>query len=363
MKLGLVLAIGESFSDLKKHGQDTLVRDQNLKAYSKQFKKVYVFSYAKESYPLFVNNKLVTNNWHLHRYLYAILMPLLNSKEFKDCDVLRGFQTTGGIPCLLAKLLYSKPFVINYGYDYESVAKLEGKKLIALIYRFINFIVLKFADAVIVTSPSFLKRIQKRGVKNIHLIPNSVDINLFNSRVNKRPNEIKKIIFVGRLEPQKNLSNLLIAVKNLKYKRSLILIGEGSQKEEILQFASANSLDVKIIDSVAHNKLPEILRSADIFVLPSFIEGHPKSLLEAMAMGLPCVGTDVEGIREIIKDNETGILTGTKPKDIKKGLENVFTDGKLAQKIGKNARLFVREHFNSSVLLAKEIKLLKSQVR
>ena len=138
MKLGLILSIGESFSDLKLHGQDVLVRDQNIKAYSSQFEKLSIFSYENEKYPLFKNNRLVVNKHRIHRYIYAFMMPIIHPKEFKDCDVLRGFQTTGGIPCVVAKLLYKIPFVVNYGYDYESIAKIEGSMSKSFFYKIVK---------------------------------------------------------------------------------------------------------------------------------------------------------------------------------------------------------------------------------
>lgn len=363
MKLGLVLSIGESFSDLKKHGQDVLVRDQNLKAYSIQFKKVYAFSYENEKYPLFKNNQLVINEHRIHRYIYAFLMPILQSREFKNCDVLRGFQTTGGIPCVIVKLLFGVPFVVNYGYDYESIAKIEGRFVEAFFYKIINFIVLKNADAVIVTNPAFIINVKKMGAKNIIVIPNGVNTALFIPKNKKFANKIKEIVFIGRLEPQKNIVNLLMALVSINHPYHLTIIGRGSQKNYLKKFASAHKLNVTFIDSIPHNKLPKILQAADIFTLPSQKEGNPKVLIEAMATGLPCVGADVEGIKDLIEHEKTGILTGTEPNDIKKGIKKILSNPKLASEIGSNARKFVKENFNASILLAKEIKLLKSQVK
>lgn len=363
MKMGLVLSIGESFYDLKKHGQDVLVRDQNLKAYSAEFEKVYTFSYENEKYPLFKNNQLVINKNRIHRYLYAILMPVLHSKEFKDCDVLRGFQTTGGAPCLVAKLLFGKPYVVNYGYDYESIAKIEGSIIKSFFYKIVNLIVLKNADTVIVTNPAFIKKVKEKGAKKIELIPNSVNTSLFSPKKKATINKIKEVIFVGRLEPQKNIINLLKALKDLNYPYRLRIIGRGSQKKILQKFCLAKKLNVSYIDSIPHNKLPAVLQSADLYVLPSLIEGHPKSLLEAMSTGLPCVGTDVEGINSLIENGKTGVLVKTGSNDIREGINKVFSNPKLALKIGSNAREYVKAHFDASIQLAKEIELLKSQAK
>src|SRR3989338_2440901 len=362
MNLGLILAIGESFSSLKKQGQDTLVVGQNLKAYSKYFDKVIVFSYVKEKYHLHKNNELIENQFNLHRYIYAPFLPIINFKELKQCDVLRGLQITGGIPCAVAKFLYRKPFVVNYGYDYEQVAKLEGKSVLTFLYEIITFIVVKFADAVIITSPSLKNKVGKYSPKKIELIPNSVDTKLFSPK-NKKRKKIKRIIFVGRLEKQKNLLSLIEAVSALDYKLKLIFIGDGSQKSKLLKFASRKKVDLEIIKPVPHDKLPSFLNSADIFVLPSFIEGHPKVLLEAMSIGLPCIGSNVEGIREIISHNENGIITQTDSKSIGNGLVELLGNKSLQKRLGQNARKFVVNNFDSRLLLEKETNLLLKLVK
>ena len=362
MNLGLILAIGESFSSLKKQGQDTLVVGQNLKAYSKYFDKVIVFSYVKEKYHLHKNNELIENKFNLHRYIYAPFLPVINFRKFKECDVLRGLQITGGIPCVLARVFLKKPFVVNYGYDYEQVAKLEGKKILAFFYKIIIFIVVKFADAVIITSPSLRSKIEKYSPRKIELIPNSVDTKLF-SPVNKKRKNVQRIMFVGRLEKQKNLFSLAAAVSALEYKLKLIFIGDGNQKSKLLKFASRKKVDLEIIKPVPHDKLPSFLNSADIFVLPSFIEGHPKILLEAMSIGLPCIGSNVEGIREIISHNKNGIITQTDSKSIRNGLLKLLGNKSLQKRLGQNARKFVVNNFDSRLLLEKETNLLLKLVK
>jgi glycosyltransferase involved in cell wall biosynthesis len=361
MKLGLVLSIGESFTDLKKHGQDILLRDQNIQTYSKNFEKVYIFSYTNENYPLYKNTKLITNYHKIHRYLYTLILPIIKKREYQQCDVLRGLQVTGGIPCLLAKLFYKKPFVINYGYDYEKVAKIEGKYILAFFYKIVSFIVIKFADAVIITSPHLKKKVDTYLPRRIEFIPNSVNTNLFKPSIKHRES-IKNILFIGRLEEQKNLFSLIEAVSRLRNDLKLIFIGDGSKRKELTNFAKENNVNLQIIKSVPHNKLPMYLKSADVFVLPSFIEGNPKVLLEAMSTGVAAIGADVEGIKEVISDKKTGILTGTNPEQIKKAIEYLIQNPKVAKELGKKARKYVYKNYAFSKLAKKEIKLLKSFV-
>lgn len=362
MNLGIVLAIGESLGDFAKHGQDKLLIDQYIKNYKKSFKKVFVFSYSDERFQLPKDVLLSQNENKMHRYLYSLLLPLLKANDFRSCDVLRGLQITGGIPCVIAKLLFKKPFVANYGYDYEQVAKLEGRRLLAHFYKIVIFIVVKFADIIIITSPLLKGKINKYSPKRIELIPNSVDTELF-TPVNKKRKNIRKILFVGRLEKQKNLFSLIEAVSTLDHKLKLIFIGDGSLKSKLLKFAYRKKVDLEIIKPMSHNKLPSFLKSADIFVLPSLIEGHPKILLEAMSVGLPCVGSNVEGIREIIIHNENGIITQTDSKSIRSGLFKLLGNKSLQKRLGQNARNFIVSNFNSTHLLKKETNLLLKLIK
>lgn len=362
MNLGLVLAIGESFKDFKQKGQDSLLVTQNIKSYSNYFNKVNIFSYKNEKYPLYSNNQLISNAHNIQRYIYALIMPILNIKQFKQCDVIRGLQITGGIPCIVAKILFKKPFVVNYGYDYEQFARLEGKQIQALFYKIVIYFVVKFADAVIITSSHLKQRIIEYAPKKIELIPNSVDINIFKPSIKKR-NNIKTILFVGRLEKQKNLFNLIEAISLLKYEKSLIFIGEGSQKVKLEKYAYDKKVKLRILEPVPHNKLAIFYRSADIFVLPSLIEGHPKVLLEAMSSGLSCVGADIQGIREIIGNKKTGVLTGTSSEEISKSIEYLIKNPMIARQLGEKARHHIKKCYDSTKILDLEIKLLKNVAR
>ncbi len=363
MNLGLFFAIGESFKEFKKYGQDQLIIRQNLKSYSRSFNKVYVFTYKNENYHLFENNVLVANKSRLHRYIYSILLPIYHVHEIKNCDVLRGYQITGGLPCLIAKLFFNKPFVVNYGYDYEKFAEIEGKKLQSILYKVVSPIILKLADAIIVTTPKLALKIKSICPNKTYVIPNSVDIKMFSPSQKKKNNHHKlKIIFIGRLESQKNLINLLEAITMIKTDLSILFIGRGSQKEILKKIAKEKNITLSIIDSIPHNRIPSYLRSADVFILPSLKEGHPKVLLEAMAVGLPCIASNVEGNKEIIIDGKNGILSGTEAGELKKSIEKLIINTNLRTRLSKSARAYIIENYNSSVWLQKENNLLKELV-
>jgi glycosyltransferase involved in cell wall biosynthesis len=100
-----------------------------------------------------------------------------------------------------------------------------------------------------------------------------------------------------------------------------------------------------------HLDLMKFLRLADVFTLPSFVEGLPISLLEAMAMGIPSISTDVYAIPEAVKNLETGILIEAGNSDaLAKAIGLLKEDNDLRRKLSQNGRAFVMENFNEKTV-------------
>jgi glycosyltransferase involved in cell wall biosynthesis len=137
----------------------------------------------------------------------------------------------------------------------------------------------------------------------------------------------------------------------------LLVAGSGSLGEPLRGKAEANRLPVRFLGNVPHRQLPEILNSAALFVLPSYYEGHPKALLEAMACGLPVIGSDVPGIRELIRHGETGYLCGTSPEEIRAAIQDVLNAPDLRARMGRNARESVVDQFSLERVLEMELAL------
>jgi glycosyltransferase involved in cell wall biosynthesis len=115
---------------------------------------------------------------------------------------------------------------------------------------------------------------------------------------------------------------------------------------------------------VDHAELPRWLAGADAFVLPSFTEGHPKALIEAMASGLPCIASDCPGNRSLIRDGETGLLFDpSSAAALARALERALGDPALGRALGRRARTLVCEEYDLRRLVAAEIDLLKRAAR
>ena len=164
------------------------------------------------------------------------------------------------------------------------------------------------------------------------------------------------ILSVGRLTKQKNFESLIVAMRGIKAK--LIIIGQGELKKKLLLLAKANKVKAKIIGPVPHNQMPKYYQKANVFVSSSLIEGHPKALLEAMSTSLPIVATNVEGNRDLIKDEVSGLLCETSAKSIHDSINRLIKDKKKSVVLGQKARLTVENEYNLDTLLEREVQVL-----
>jgi glycosyltransferase involved in cell wall biosynthesis len=157
-----------------------------------------------------------------------------------------------------------------------------------------------------------------------------------------------RVVFTGRLHPQKNLDVLLEAWPDLVERTgaSLILVGQGVERERL----EAKARELGIADRV-HFAGPvedpsDYLRAADAFVLPSVAEGMSNSLLEAMSTALPCLASDIGGNTDLLEPEGAGILLpGHEPAAWTEALARILTDPELARRLGAKARGRVEAEF------------------
>jgi glycosyltransferase involved in cell wall biosynthesis len=246
--------------------------------------------------------------------LYSFLMPLLRRRWLKSADIFKTNQMDGSWSAVIAKWLYHKPLIVRTGYTASLFAErqtnVESKRNYEKMERFAY----RHADIGIVAS----HRDKQYICSKYHVPPAKIEVlhNYVNTAV-FHPADCEKyenrIIFVGRLQPQKNLFNLIEAVSDNNL--TLDIYGNGELYDELLAHAKKLNAKVNFMGVVPNNELPDIFNRYRYYILPSFYEGMPKTLLEAMACGLVCIGTNVEGINEIIDDGVNGYLAkGTTPQ-------------------------------------------------
>ena len=159
-----------------------------------------------------------------------------------------------------------------------------------------------------------------------------------------------KIVTVGRLNSQKNQKLLIesFAIVSRDYPQyRLFIYGDGPLKSELQLLVKNLGIADKVVFTGFKNDIITELMDADLFVLSSDFEGVPNALMEAMALGLPCISTDCAGggARMLIDDEINGLLVPVgDPKSLSKKMGSVLVDKQLSIKLGENAVL-VRETY------------------
>lgn len=150
----------------------------------------------------------------------------------------------------------------------------------------------------------------------------------------------KRIVAVGRLEPQKNYKMLIDAFKIVHSKHKdyvLNIYGEGYLKDKIKKYIIEKNLQENVFLMGKVNNVKEVINKAEVFVMSSNYEGMPNALLEAACLGIPCVSTDCPcgGPREILKNGENGILIDVGDyKSLAKGILKIIENKNIGKEYG-----------------------------
>jgi colanic acid/amylovoran biosynthesis glycosyltransferase len=161
------------------------------------------------------------------------------------------------------------------------------------------------------------------------------------------------ILYIGRLVPEKGQAVLLEATALLADRGHLVevtLAGDGTLRADLERRAEQLGIapQVSFLGAVGQDRLRELYEAASIFCLPSFAEGVPVVLMEAMAMGLPVVSTRIAGIPELIEDGVGGLLVAPgRPDELADRLESLLTDPALCRELGMKGREAVLREFDA----------------
>jgi glycosyltransferase involved in cell wall biosynthesis len=140
----------------------------------------------------------------------------------------------------------------------------------------------------------------------------------------------------------------------------LTFVGTGPDTEDVKQLAADIGVRVEILGRIPNAELPGILRKHTVYVQPSMREGQCKSLMEAMACGMACVGTDVVGIRDSIQHEMTGLLCPPDPTAMASAIRRFFDDEDLRGRMGRNAAEFVRSEYAFERVFEREYAIVSA---
>lgn len=232
----------------------------------------------------------------------------------------------------LVQLIKSEQIDILHTHGYKSdiigyfAARLAGIRLLSTphgwsfnagfklrLYEQLDRAILKRFDMVVPLSEGLRESIGPLSNDRMRVIGNFVDLD---SLVPPEPGDDRLVTYIGQLIERKRVQDLITALSILDDTRvRLQIIGDGPLREELVGTAESLGLSERVDFLGFRSDRLQLLNRSGIMVLPSLMEGIPRALMEGMAMERFAIGTDIPGTRELITDQQTGILVPEKSPD------------------------------------------------
>jgi len=203
-------------------------------------------------------------------------------------------------------------------------------------------------------------------VGSINVVYNGVDEKYFYPRKEKSENKTKYALFVGRIDREKGLFDLVECGRYLFKDRSdinFVIAGKGRDLKKLKNKTKNFGFKDKFIflGQVEKDSLVKLYQNATLFVFPSYHEGLPSVVLEAMSCGLPILATDVRGNRDLITNGKNGILVPPRePKKLSDEINRLLDDAKLRDYLGKNERETIVEKYSWDITTDNMLKCYES---
>lgn len=272
-------------------------------------------------------------------------------RNFKP-DIISSHSAKAGILARSIGLFCSSHVIFTaHGWSFADGIPLQKRRFYLLIEKFFAY----FADRIICVCQSDIDlalRYKVASSDHLRLIYNGMPdlpsgiIASDNSMMD--PNQVN-ILCTARFESQKDHASLLIALQKLRHLNwHLFLVGDGSGRFSVENLVADLSLSPKVsfLGRLSSLEIVKWCSQSDVFVLPSFWEGFPRSILEAMRSSLPVVSTNVGGVSESVIHNKNGFLVP--PSDIDswvRYLGILLCDPELRLKFGRSGRVMFQENF------------------
>lgn len=190
--------------------------------------------------------------------------------------------------------------------------------------------------------------------ERLHVVHMGIPVEDFTSQTTAPSTGPPRLLYIGRLVPEKGQAVLLKAIALLVAERGYpveaTLVGEGPMRPELerlsMQLGIASQVDFP--GAVGQDDLRELYENATVFCLPSFAEGVPVVLMEAMAMEVPVISTRITGIPELIEDGHSGFLVAPgRPEELAHRIATLLDYPHLRRKLGANGREKVLDEFDA----------------
>lgn len=238
----------------------------------------------------------------------------------------------------IIKVIKHNPFLVTIRGADQVLWKIK------LLKPIVNWI-FQSSDAVVTVSKKLSHEISAKFdiPSKTYFIPNGVNV----------PSEIKKdinnkitILFIGALISRKGVDILIqaFAMANFESHIQLIIGGGGIERKKLESIARGTNVEdnITFLGEIPSNKVQDLMLKSDCFVLPSYSEGTPNVIKEAMACGIPVIATNVSGNPELIKHNKTGLLF--EPGDVNtlaKLLHFAIDNKNIMKEMGRKGKEFI----------------------
>ena len=283
---------------------------------------------------------------------------------FGKYDVIHVHAEGPAAMCWLLKLFRKKVIVTIHGLDWQRAK--WGNKFASKYIRFGEKMAVKYADRIIVLSNGV--RDYFKDTYNIRTVflPNGV------KKPNIRPADkitaqwgLKKdnyILYLGRIVPEKGISYIIEAFKDVKTDKKLVIAGGFSDTEEFAANMKKLALDDKriIFTGFVQGRVKhELYSNAYVYSLPSDLEGMPLSLLEGMSYGNCCLTSDIDECREVVEDKAV-IFNKSNVADLREKLQLLCDEPQTVEKYRKDAAEFILSKYNWNDITDRTLDLYRS---
>lgn len=249
----------------------------------------------------------------LHFVWCAIRQTGPDISQFKPDTTVSFFAVPTGIFALYLKMKYKIPYILSLrGGDVPGFLP-KNLKYHHILSAPLTRVIWKRSLDIVANSKGLQELAKKTAHRlgmDVKYIPNGVNDNEFFPDPEKASSLKLKLIFVGRLTEQKGVTFLIQAIQALKGAVQCDIVGDGPLRESLENEVNDRGLKDSITFHgwIARSELATFYQKADVFVLPSYEEGMPNVILEAMASGLAIVATDIGGNEELVDQGVNGFL-------------------------------------------------------
>lgn len=347
---------------LLKGGAERVMFSSVLSLDQYDFTVGYGASYNQEQVSRLSANGVGTKQFPLMRHYNPATAPLAvfsvaRYLQKHDFDIVHTHSTEAGIIGRLAAAIAGVPHIVHrvHGVPFTNARP----QIVNLFVLGCERLAARYTDCVITNADIMAEAYLDRDIgqpEQYTTIPVGIDLDQFRNvtPATDLPGSRPRIAMVARLAEGKGFKVMLDAVERLSDDdTSVCLVGDGPLTDSLSAEITERGLDDRVFLTGYRDDIPRVLAACDIFALPSFWEGTPRVIVEAMASGLPVVATDIAGIPEQVTDGESGYLIAPGDSEaLANRLETLLSDSQLREQMGERGRERVGQ-FSTTTMLGK----------